>query len=174
MCNNFCILEQFKNDHNVQNNWFQFRNRVNLCCPPPLTKEFVATIIFRYSSSRVGLIFTCEFLYPVWMVRVQMAITSWSLWAMELQWNLHSKSASSVLDLRGRPLYGPKFSQFHAVFWKILAKPSWRVGAPSYGESWILWSSFNFMSISFLSFWYEKLNQFYPWVLLYLLFEATK
>ena len=128
MCNNFCILEQFKNDHNVQNNWFQFRNRVNLCYPPSLTKEFVATIMFRYSSSRVGLIFTCKFLFPVWMVRVQMAVTSWSLGAMELQWNLHSKSASL----------------------------------------------FHFMSTSFLAFWYGKLNQFYPRVLLNLLFEVTK
>ena len=37
--------------------------------------------------------------------------------------------------------HGPKFSQFHAVFHKIwqnhmLAAP-WRVGAPSYRESWI-------------------------------------
>ena len=41
------------------------------------------------------------------------------------------------------PPYGPKFSQFHAVFHKIwenhmLAPPSpWRAGAPSYGKSWI-------------------------------------
>ena len=42
----------------------------------------------------------------------------------------------------GAPPYSPTFSQFHAVFWKILAKsyvgaPSSRVSAPSYGESWI-------------------------------------
>ena len=52
----------------------------------------------------------------------------------------------AVADPRGRPRrvppYGPKFSQFHAVFWKIwqnhmLAPPPRRVGAPSYGESWI-------------------------------------
>ena len=54
---------------------------------------------------------------------------------------------TAVADLGGRtrrvpPPYGPKFSQFHAVFHKIWQKsyvgaPPWRVGAPSYGESWI-------------------------------------
>ena len=38
------------------------------------------------------------------------------------------------------PPHGPKFSQFHAVFRKIwqnhMLAPPWRVGAPSYGESW--------------------------------------
>ena len=53
----------------------------------------------------------------------------------------------AVADLRGgapgaRPPYGPKFSLFHAVFQKIWennrsAPPPGRVGAPSYGESWI-------------------------------------
>ena len=49
---------------------------------------------------------------------------------------------TAVADLGGPP-YGPKFSQFHAVFRKIwqnhmLAPPlPRRVGAPSYGESWI-------------------------------------
>ena len=37
--------------------------------------------------------------------------------------------------------YGPNFSQFHAVFRKIwqnhMLAPPWRVGAPSYGESWV-------------------------------------
>ena len=55
---------------------------------------------------------------------------------------LPSKSLPQpVVDLRGaflvRPPYGPKFSQFHAVFRKICLKiicwhPRWRVGAPSY------------------------------------------
>ena len=39
------------------------------------------------------------------------------------------------------PPYGPKFSLFHAVFWKIwqnhILAPPPRVGAPSYRESWI-------------------------------------
>ena len=40
------------------------------------------------------------------------------------------------------PLYGPKFSQFHAVFSQNLAKsyvgaPLPRAGAPYYGKSWI-------------------------------------
>ena len=48
----------------------------------------------------------------------------------------------AVADLRGvPPPYGPKFSQFHAVFRKIwhnrMLAPSHRVGAPSYWESWI-------------------------------------
>ena len=52
-----------------------------------------------------------------------------------------------VSDLGGAPgpaPYGPKCSQFHAVFRKIwqnqnhmLPPPPCRVGAPSYGESWI-------------------------------------
>ena len=51
---------------------------------------------------------------------------------------------------RGAPLYGPKYSQFQAVFQKIwqnhmLATP-WRVGAPSYGESWIRpWEPFTYL-----------------------------
>ena len=45
-----------------------------------------------------------------------------------------------------RPPHGPKFSQFHVVFRKIwqnhMLAPPWRVGAPSYGESWISpWAS---------------------------------
>ena len=43
---------------------------------------------------------------------------------------------------RAPPPYSPNFSHFHAVFGKIwqnrmLAPPSPRVGAPSYGEYWI-------------------------------------
>ena len=40
---------------------------------------------------------------------------------------------------RGARHLGPKFSQVHAVFWKIWQNrklvPPWRVGAPFYGES---------------------------------------
>ena len=46
-------------------------------------------------------------------------------------------SVFAVVDLRGVPHYGPKFSQFHAVFQEIwqnhrLAPHPWRIGAPSY------------------------------------------
>ena len=37
-------------------------------------------------------------------------------------------SCTTVVDLRGVPTHGPKFSQFHAEFWKKLAK--WYVGTP--------------------------------------------
>ena len=51
----------------------------------------------------------------------------------------------AVADLRGRegraPPGGPKFFQFHAVFgkiWQIVCwRPTWGVGAPSSGKSWI-------------------------------------
>ena len=33
------------------------------------------------------------------------------------------KFARAVADLRRGPLYGPNFSQFHAVFWKIWQNP---------------------------------------------------
>ena len=56
-------------------------------------------------------------------------------------------SKLAVADLGGGgpgsrpPPHGPKFSQFHAVFHKIwqnhMLAPPWRVGAPSYGVSWI-------------------------------------
>ena len=52
-----------------------------------------------------------------------------------------------MADLRGgrarrAPRYGPKFSHFHVVFRKFwqnhrLAPPPWRIGASSYGKSWI-------------------------------------
>ena len=51
-----------------------------------------------------------------------------------------------VAGFRGAPParalpYSPKCSQFHAVFRKFwqnhMLAPPWRVGAPSYGESWI-------------------------------------
>ena len=64
---------------------------------------------------------------------------------------------SAVADLGGRP-YGPKFSQFHAVFRKIwqnhMLAPPRRVGAASYGESRIRpWFSsiFFFIFMQFLS-----------------------
>ena len=47
----------------------------------------------------------------------------------------HENDPVAVADLRGSP-YGPKFSQNHAVLWKIWQKsyvaPLWRVGASSY------------------------------------------
>ena len=58
--------------------------------------------------------------------------------------NLYKNLQISVADLRGRPrhvppTYGPKCSQFHAVFWKIwqnhmLASPPCRVDAPPTGN----------------------------------------
>ena len=56
----------------------------------------------------------------------------------------------SVADPRGGRPPRPKCSQFHAVFTENLANlyvgvPSWRVGAPSYEESWIRpWGSLPF------------------------------
>ena len=56
--------------------------------------------------------------------------------------NQNSEAVQPVADLGGvppaPPLYGSKFSQF-LKFGKIICwcPPPWRVGAPSYGESWI-------------------------------------
>ena len=71
---------------------------------------------------------------------------------------------------RGRPpppaRYGPKFSQFHAVFRKIwqnhmLVPQPWGIGAPSYGESWIRpWDLYRILQFELK--WVE-LSKPWPW-----------
>ena len=59
--------------------------------------------------------------------------------ATKLDGRVSSTNIDGSKGLHGPHLpYGPKFSQFHAVFFGNFGKTiPWKVDAPSYGESWI-------------------------------------
>ena len=76
-------------------------------------------------------------------------------------------SGGSKGGRRGRaPPWGPKFSQFHAVFGKIwqnrMLAPPWGVGAPSSGKSWIRHCSISTFKHVFICLCNLKIKSLFP------------
>ena len=110
--------------HIAPNNWFKIRNLINSCrrnywpshARPVGDNHMLKcklTIKCFPKWFDVHLWFS---LFSVWMVRVQVAVTSWSLGAMELQWNLHSKSTVSFhyMSIPSLALWHGNKTEFHS------------------------------------------------------------